>query len=596
MNCYRANFHCCVSSLLLRLSAGFLMSFLLSGCVESPVQNREINGVPSQPPTPAVSLRFADRTADSKISFMYRSGSVSNYAPILQDFGGGCGLLDMDRDGRLDAFFPGGGYSSPTGWKPHPHGFFQNIGDAVFRDVAESSGLKQGQHYSLGAAAGDYDGDGFPDLIVTGYGGLQLFHNQGDGSFVELANAVGMKDQLWSTSGAWGDVNGDGHLDLYVCHYVDWSPKNDPVCTGPAPDKPEACPPARFNGLPDTLYLSLGNGDFEDVSKAAGLREDGKGLGVVVVDLDADGDVDIYVGNDTVANFLYRNDGCDPSGIPLFSEIGLRSGSALSDSGTPDGSMGIALLDFNQDGRPDLWVSNFEFETPGIYRNEGGLNFTHVTRIAGLATHSSTSVSFGTAAADFDGDGDDDVLVTNGHISRYPQNGKLKQPCQLFENLGNLRFREVAAQVGDCLNRPIRGRGLMCGDLDGDGDLDVVLAPLDQPVQILENTQSSRPSWLNLSLCGIASPRDGRGSAIILKSGGNVIQKWSYSGESYLSSCSPLPNFPDDVHAPTSEIEVNWPSKRKQLLRRIGKDEWTTDSGSCHQLAGMLVVVEPATE
>ena len=583
-----------------RLKPGWnvvLAMLMLSGCngtTAPPVKNSSLQNRGTA--TPGGRLHFVDSTANSQIDFIYRSGSEPSYAPILQDFGGGCGLIDVDRDGHLDAFFPGGGYFSPAGLQPHPHGFFQNLGQAVFRDVAESSGLKQGRHYSQGVTVGDFDADGFADLIVTGYGGLQLFCNQGDGTFVERANEVGLTDRLWSTSAAWGDVNGDGNPDLYVCHYVDWSPQNDPVCVGPAPGKPEACPPAQFKGLPDALYLSSGNGTFDDVSHAAGLRADGKGLGVVIVDLDSDGDADIYVANDTVANFLYRNEGCDPGGIPRFTEIGLQSGSALSDSGTADGSMGIALLDFNQDRRPDLWVSNFEFETPGLYRNEGALNFTHVTRRAGLATQASSFVSFGTVAADFDGDGDDDVLVTNGHISRYPRNGNLLQPCQLFENLGQMHFQDVGPQAGDCLNRKVRGRGLATGDLDGDGDLDAVLAPIDQPVQFLENRQPGTSKWLNLYLSGTSSPRDGRGTTITLNANGTYSRKWSYSGESYLSASSLVVNYPD-VTVGNLELEVSWASGKKQIIVRTApENKWTTNSGTCCPSPTGLVIVEPQTE
>lgn len=571
-----------------------LAMLMLSGCNGStapPAKNSSLQNRGT--PASGARLLFADRTANSQIDFTYRSGSEPSYAPILQDLGGGCGLFDMDRDGHLDAFFPGGGYISPDGPQPHSHGFFRNLGQATFRDVSESSGLIQGRHYSHGVSVGDFDADGFSDLIVTGYGGLQLFRNQGDGTFIEVANEVGLTDRLWSTSAAWGDVNGDGILDLYVCHYVDWSPQNDPVCAGPTPDKPEACPPAQFKGLPDALYLSSGSGTFDDVSHAAGLRADGKGLGVLIADLDSDGDADIYVANDTVANFLYRNEGNEGSeagGIPSFTEIGLQSGSALSDSGTADGSMGIALLDFNQDRRPDLWVSNFEFETPGLYRNEGGLDFTHVTRRAGLATQASTFVSFGTVAADFDGDGDDDVLVTNGHISR---NGNVLQPCQLFENLGKTQFQDVAKQASDCLNRKVRGRGLATGDLDGDGDLDAVLSPIDQTVQILENRQSATSKWLNVYLSGTSSPRDGRGTIITLSVNGTLFRKWVYSGESYLSASSTSANYPD-VLAGKVELEVIWASGQKQILVRTAPDKkWATNAGSCSVHTTGLLVIEP---
>ncbi|MBS0203536.1 MAG: CRTAC1 family protein [Planctomycetes bacterium] len=567
---------------------------VLSGCQGCSGRTGSDISRPEADPDPP-RFQFVDDTEASKIDFTFRSGAEPSYAPILQDLGGGCGLLDFDRDSRLDAFFPGGGHIT-RGEEPqsYPHGLFQNQGAEGFRDVSNVSGSAESRHYSHGVAATDFDADGFPDLVVTGYGGLQLFHNQGDGTFHEQAQASGLTDGQWSSSAAWGDVNGDGHPDLYVCHYTDWSLTNDPVCQGLAPDRPESCPPAQFKGLPDTLYLSTGMGRFEDVSGAAGLRQDGKGLGVVIADLDSDGDADIYVANDTVANFLYRNEGGEPGSGPRFTEIGVESGVALSDKGTADGSMGCAVLDLNQDARPDLWVSNFEFETPGLYRNDGKLRFTHITRIAGLARHSSSYVSFGTVAADFDGDGDDDVMVANGNISRYPRNGHVLQPCQLFANLGNSKFHEVTSNAGACLSVPHLGRGLALGDIDGDGDPDVVLSSKDERVRIFRNNLKSQIQWITVHLTGIRSPRDGCGTAITQIRGGRRLTSWIYGGQSYLSACSPEYCLPESPTAADLELEILWPSGRVQRAHRISsKDPWSVDQGACTQSQDRLFFIEP---
>lgn len=554
-------------------------------------------GVPTPVSSPSANrLQFEDSTESTRIQFTYQSGVVPSYAPILQVLGGGCGILDLDRDGWLDAFFPGGGWITDAGPQPQHHGLFQNLGSGVFRDVSAVSGVQRSQYYSHGVAAADYDSDGFPDLLVTGYGGLQLFRNQGDGTFDEFTEAAGLTDRLWSTSAAWGDVNGDGHLDVYTVHYVDWTyQKNDPICVGASPVQPDSCPPTRFNGLPDTLYLSLGTGHFRDISKEAGLRDDGKGLGVNLADLDGDGDVDIYVANDTVGNFLYRNEGNNPLGVPHFSEIGAESGAALSDSGTPDGSMGVAILDLNRDSRPDLWVSNYEFETPGLYRNEGGLTFNHVSRSAGVAIPSGSFVSFGTVAADFDGDSDSDVLVTNGHVLRYPKNGSVLQRCQLFEQLENGRFQDVAVSSGECLRRLRHGRGLAAGDLDGDGAPDVILTSLDEPVCVLSNRQKSISRWLKVELAGVTSPRDGTGATIRVTRGGIRSSIWIYGGESYLSTSSRSCCIPDEQPG-CSRLEITWPSGRIQTLDRpigAGVDGWQIDSGSMFETSNGLVIIEP---
>jgi hypothetical protein len=578
-----------------------LFAIILVGCFQAnpPLAKKQSSPSPEASESPE-RLRFEDHTEASRIKFSYRSGAEPTHAPILQEMGGGCGLLDLDGDGCLDVFVPGGGSISDSEPRPFPHGLFQNLGAGIFRDVSTSSGLMTGRFYSQGVASSDYDADGFPDLLVTGYGGLQLFHNQGDGTFADQAESAGLTDCLWSTSAAWGDVNQDGHLDLYLCHYVDWSPKNDPLCAGPTAAQPESCPPGHFKGLPDTLYLSTGRGTFQDISKAAGLQDDGKGLGVVLVDLDADGDLDIYVANDAVGNFLYRNQGTDSEGMPHFLEIGTVSGSSLSDSGTADGSMGIAVLDLNQDSRPDLWVSNFEYESPGLYRNEGDANFTHIARIAGLESRSSSFVSFGTVAADFDGDRDDDVFVANGHVSRFPSSGVVRQPCQLFENLGRSQFREVADRAGACLHKSHLGRGLAVGDFDGDGDPDILLSPKDENVQLFRNTQSVASQWLTVHMVGTTSPRDGKGSAVTLVHGGTRTKIWSYGGGSYLSSSSSWLSLPLEPAFGNLEFELVWPSGKLQRLSRdmtSGTPGWTVDCGEFRKLTGTgLVIIEPLSK
>ena len=386
------------------------------GCPKSSTPPTPSDGAASSKSrsTPISQIRFEDVTASSGVNFTYRNGEEEGEVAILESLGGGVGLFDLDGDGDLDLCLPGGGHYTDKngngkrdvlGW---PHAIYRNDGNFHFTDVTELTGATASPYYSHGAAAADYDNDGFCDLLITGYGGVLLLRNQGDGTLEELAKPAGMTDSLWSSSAAWGDFNKDGALDIYIAHYVNWSFDNHPFCPGPKSGTRESCPPREFKGLPDVLYFNNGDGTFRDVSSESGLQLEGKGLGVMAADFDVDGDVDVYVGNDTVANFLFRNDGTGK-----FEEIGLISGSALSQTGAPDGSMGVDVGDFNLDGRPDLWVANYERESIALYRNDGNCLFRHVSQGTGVTAVGALYVGWGTAFCDFDNDGDVDILIWN---------------------------------------------------------------------------------------------------------------------------------------------------------------------------------------
>lgn len=505
-------------------------------------------------------LRFADVTDGAGLEFTYRNGEEANQFTILESMGGGVALFDFDRDERLDPLIPGGGLLSnetiPSGL---PAGLFRNLSKYQFRAVAGLARLFDSDRYTHGAAAADYDADGFQDVVITGYGGLSFYRNLGDGTFLPAGQDAGLDDTLWSTSAAWGDLNADGWLDLYVAHYTDWSPANHPVCPGPPPASRDVCPPRSFQPLPDTLYFGRGDGTFEDVSQAAGLSSDGKGIGVVVGDVDDDGDLDMYVANDTVPNFLYENDGRG-----RFKDIGLFSGTALNEQGMPDGSMGVDLGDFNLDGRPDIWVANYERESCALYINLGPGRFRHMSQPLGVTAVGGTFVGWGTMFLDVDRDGDEDLFVSNGHVIHFPQSSTVEQVPLLFENLDGKRVRNVAFSAGTYMSSAHRGRGAVAGDIDGDGDLDLMISHVNEPVAVLSNNSPNQREWLALRLVGTNSPRAAIGAVARLSVGGRVLVRQLKGGMSYASSMTNDLYFGLGDADGAERLEVRWPSGATQ--------------------------------
>ncbi len=526
--------------------------------------------------------RFRECAADSGVEFAYHDGQEAEHFAILESLGGGVALCDFDLDGRNDLFFPGGGgYSNDYVPLGLPGALFRNVDTWKFVNVSPLAGLDTAGHYSHGAAAADFDSDGFPDLLITGYGGLTLFHNQGDGTFTEQTAAARLTDTLWSSSAAWADFDGDGDLDLYIAHYVDWSPTNDRHCTSPSEknEPREICSPRWFKGLSDTLYFSNGDGTFRNGSVEGGLRQSGpdddgqdKGLGVVAADVDLDGDIDVYIGNDTVPNFFYMNDGGH------LTEIALKSGTALSDRGIPDGSMGVDIVDFNLDGRPDIWVANYERESIALYRQEkngknpGDVFFTHVSQMTGITNVGGIYVGWGTAFFDFDRDGDEDALVSNGHVIRFPANSEVAQLPLLLENLAGKRFQNVAPIAGDYLASKHRGRGLAVGDLDGDGRVDAVLSNINDPVAVLANETPDANHWIAIHLIGRDSNRDAIGAFVKVKTSSGQQLHLVKGGSSYASTSDRTLHFGLGGATQVDAIEIHWPKGQVQLLEKVAGD------------------------
>lgn len=520
-------------------------------------------------PEAVESIPFPARARSLGIEFTYRNGSEADLSTILESLGGGVAWIDYDRDGWQDLLATGGGKLSPASISGLPGQLFRSVEGKKFEPVGVPSGIQSSALYSHGISVADYDNDGFQDFVVTGYGPPQLWQNMGDGTFLELSVSAGILDSRWSSSAAWADLNGDGLLDLYLAHYVNWSFENDPRCEANN-GKREICPPRMYQPLPDTMYLNQGDGTFIDGSASAGLRQDGKGLGVLLSDVEPDGDVDIYVANDTTDNFLYINDG-----QAKFREEALTRGVALDENGIPNGSMGLDICDFNSDGRPDIWVANYERESFALYRNDGQGGFLHVSRRYGITDLGGLFVGFGTACEDFDADGDVDMVVANGHVIKYPLASPRKQLPLLLLYDGK-RFRRREAPQAEYFGLPHEGRGLATADFDRDGDLDIAISHLDEPVELLENQFRKQNHWIAVELVGVQSNRDAIGARLELKTGDQSYMRQITGGASYLSHSSRIAHFTLPNDAPPDSLTVYWPSGRTQTIEGPSLREFLT--------------------
>jgi enediyne biosynthesis protein E4 len=540
---------------------------------------------------------YRDVTAQSGVDFTYCNGEEANHYAILESLGGGIALLDYDGDGLLDIFMTGGGYFAGTDKKQikgYGNRLYKNLGNWNFKDVTKEVGLDQPVFYTHGCAVADYDRDGWPDLLVTGWGRVALYHNEPDGKggrrFAEVSAAAGLTDPLWSTSAAWADLDGDGYPDLYICHYVNWSFDNHPWCPPYSAQFPrEVCQPQSFTGLAHRVYRNNGNGTFTDISRRARLRpftgdpgkdrECGKGLGVVIADVDGDGKPDIYVANDTVDNFLYINRSTPSPSVPLrgrrgegegvqcfFEEVALRRGVARDQHGEPNGSMGVDVADYDGSGLASIWVTNFENELHALYRNQGEGLFVFSTPSAGIARNGQFYVGFGTGFLDVDNHGWEDLVISNGHVLRHPPRTPVKQRPVLLRNLGNRRFADITPQGGKYFRGAHRGRGLAIGDLDNDGRPDLIISHVNEPVTLLRNEADVGNHWLGIELAG-KEHRDVAGAKVVVEVDGRRLTRFAKGGGSYLSSADRRLLFGLGKAAQISRLTVIWPWGPQQYWR-----------------------------
>jgi hypothetical protein len=540
---------------------------------------------------PAGAPLFREVAEEAGVRWTYTNGEEAKHLAILESLGGGIGLLDYDGDGLLDVFIPGGGSFAGPDRKQiigHPCKLYQNLGEWKFRDVTAEAGLAGPWFYTHGCAVGDYDRDGWPDLLVTGWGRLALFHNEPvdphdtarGRRFVDVTEKAGLPSGSWSTSAGWADFDGDGHPDLYVCHYVDWSFANHPTdCTydGKTPD---VCAPKVFSGLPDKLFRNNGDGTFTDVSSEAGLlrggRDSSKGLGVVLVDLTGDGKPDIYVANDTTGNFLYINH-CR-KGHFHFEELGLFSGVARDGRGSPTGSMGVEAADYDGTGKPSLWVTNYENELHSLYKNEcrpGHVFFTYQTQVSGIAALGQKYVGWGTGFLDVDHHGWEDLFIVNGHAIHHPSTPgvtRRQRPVLLRNQQG--RFKDISRRGGPYFETDHLGRGLALGDLDNDGRVDAVISNINEPVAVLRNEANTGDNhWLGIELAG-AGHADVVGARIVLEGGERPQTRFAKGGGSYASSSDRRHVFGLPANTRVGRVTVFWPNGAEQHWDGLAVDRY----------------------
>ena len=526
------------------------------------------------PPRPSGPIEFTDITNEAGIRFKHNNGAFGKkYLP--ETIGSGGAFFDYDNDGWQDILLVNSmDWPENKKRKSFP-ALYRNNKDGTFTDVTQQVGLGV-EVYGIGVAIADYDNDGNEDVYITCVGPNRLFRNLGNGKFQDVSARTGVGDPGFSTAAAWFDFDNDGKLDLYVGNYVEWSPETDQNCTLDGKNK-SYCTPQTYKGQSPTLYRNRGNGTFENVTARAGLNDPaGKTLGVALLDYDDDGWVDLFVANDTEPNKLYRN---NHNGT--FTDNAVVAGVAFSEAGTARAGMGVDAADYDGSGKQSVVIGNFTNESIALYHNDGSGLFTDEASVSGIGKMSAQSLTFACFFFDYDLDGLLDIFAANGHVSDdisvVQPTVKYAQPPHLFRNRGKKKFEEVTAKLGRALGRAIVGRGAAYGDIDNDGDLDLLITTNNGPARLLRNDNANQNDLLRLKTIGAKSNRDGIGAKVVVKtSKGKTLYGMVRTGSSYCSQSETPLTFglgqPED--GTTLTLEITWPGNQKETISNIKPNQF----------------------
>lgn len=522
----------------------------------------------AQVPAKGAGIVFTDVTQSLGIRWQHVSGATPEKY-LIETMGGGGAFLDYDQDGRLDLFLVSSGCHkfSASSCVPGRHALYHQTAAGKFEDVTEAAGIRL-QTYGTGVAVGDYDNDGYPDLYVTAFPRNTLYRNNGNGTFTDVTEKAGVASSGWGSSAVFFDYNHDGLPDLFAGRYVEWDYDKEAYCGERKPGGRAYCHPTKFQSITSRLYRNHGDGRFTDVTEAAGLAVDGKALGVVAFDYNHDGWLDLYVANDTVRNFLFRN-----NGNGTFTEGGLLAEVAYGNSGKPASGMGTDAADVDGDGWAELFVTNIDFESNNLFRNNGDETFEDITVQARLGQVAQMYSGFGARFVDFDNDGKLDIFVLNGHpmdnVNLMREGVTPAERPFLLENKGSMRFEEVGAQHGEVFSRQFHGRGLAMGDFDNDGDSDLLMMQNGGPPVLLRNDGGNQNAWIGFELVGRASGKDAVGAVVTVTAGGRRQVREKVGGASYLSAGDPRVLVGLGAAEKVEKVEIRWPSGALNTMEHL---------------------------
>ena len=513
-------------------------------------------------------IRFRNVAGSAGLNFQLEN-SPTPLKHLIETMTGGVAAFDYNGDGLADVFFANGA-ALPSLQKESPkywNRLFRNEGGTRFKDVTEEAGVA-GEGYSMGAAAADYDNDGHVDLFVAGVNRNILYHNLGNGRFEDVTEKAGIKSGQWAVAGGWFDYNNDGLLDLFVVNYAQWSIDSNRFCGDPSRNLRVYCHPEYFQGLTNTLYRNRGDGTFEDVTEKSGVgKHQGRGMGIAFADYDDDGFMDVFVTNDNQANFLFHN-----RGDGTFEEVGLQAGVALMNSGQTVSNMGADFRDYDNDGLPDIFVTDLNNETFPLFHNLGGGMFEDASFTSRLSVFSSARGGWSAGIVDLNNDGWKDLVSTNSHADDNVEQFAAyhyRQPNSIFANLGDGTFWDVSPEVGSDFQVPRAHRGCAFADFNNDGKIDMVVSSLQDPSELWQNVSPNDNHWIILKLVGTKSNRDGIGARVRIGKQANHMT----TAVAYASSSHDGVHFGLGKMTTIPKIEIRWPSGIVQALHNVAADQ-----------------------